>query len=168
MCKGNKKTFFSLTSTKLLVIKCWYLSLTRESVTNFITVTSSTMISHPWAAQDIDWPRPSSMIFVVKYSPQQFVQNLWPHSKPVIICQCAWMGETKKKAKLLIIYVAFHLFLHLNNHVLIKLVTRWYTYAWRKVRETNFTFFGSRFFCLQTVEEIKYQFRKKNSPITLL
>lgn len=84
-----------LTSTKLFVIKCWYLSLTRESATNFITVTSSTIISQPCAAHDIDWHRPSSMIFVVRYSPQQCIQNLWPHSRPVII----YVIRKKRKAK---------------------------------------------------------------------
>lgn len=74
-----------ITSTKLFVIRCWYFSFTLASGTRFITVTSSTSISQPWAAHAIDWPNPSSIIFVVKYSPQQAVQNLWPHFKPVII-----------------------------------------------------------------------------------
>lgn len=76
-----------LTSTKLLVMRCWYLSLTLASVMRRMTVWSSTKIEHRWAAHDIVCPMPSSMIFVVRYSVQQLVQNRCPHSMPVIICE---------------------------------------------------------------------------------
>ena len=54
-------------------------------VLSYMTVMSSTRISQPCAAQEIFCPIPSSMIFVVKYSVQQRVQNSWPHSSPVIV-----------------------------------------------------------------------------------
>lgn len=72
------------TSTKLLVMRCWYLRRTLESFTSLMTVTSSTKISQPCAAQAIVCPTPSSIILVVRYPPQHWVQKRWPHSNPVI------------------------------------------------------------------------------------
>lgn len=74
-----------LHSTKLFVINCWYFTFTRGS-TSLVTVTSSTKISQPCAAHEMDWPRPSVTIFVVKYSRQQAKQKRWPHSRPVMLC----------------------------------------------------------------------------------
>ena len=68
--------------TKLLVIKCWYLSFTLGSVIRVMTVWSSTtMLQAP--GHSIIWLAPSSTIFVVRYSVQHWVQNKWPHSNPV-------------------------------------------------------------------------------------
>lgn len=63
---GSSSRTFIFTSTKLLVIRCWYLRRTFESLTSLMTVTSSTRISQPWAAQAIVWPTPSSIILVVR------------------------------------------------------------------------------------------------------
>lgn len=84
--RSNFNCHTLLTSTKLLVIRCWYRARTLISVTSRITVTSSTNISQSCAAHAMDWPRPSSVIFVVRYSVQHAMQNLCPHSSPVIIC----------------------------------------------------------------------------------
>lgn len=59
------------TSTKLLVIRCWYFCRTLASGTNLTTVASSISVSQLWAAQDIVWPIPSDMTLVVRYSAQQ-------------------------------------------------------------------------------------------------
>lgn len=63
---GSSSRTFIFTSTKLLVIRCWYLRRTFESLTSLMTVTSSTRISQPCAAQAIVWPTPSSIILVVR------------------------------------------------------------------------------------------------------
>uniref|UniRef100_A0A6B0UUH3 Uncharacterized protein n=1 Tax=Ixodes ricinus TaxID=34613 RepID=A0A6B0UUH3_IXORI len=55
-----------LHSTKLLVMRCWYFNFTLGSAMSFITVWSSTKMSHPWAAQEMVWPMPSSIILVVR------------------------------------------------------------------------------------------------------
>lgn len=81
------------TSTKLFVMRCWYLSRTFESFTSLITVASSTKISQPWAAHAIVCPTPSSIILVVRYPPQHWVQKRCPHSNPVISWRKNTSGE---------------------------------------------------------------------------
>lgn len=73
-----------LTSTKLLVIKCWYFCRMVSSVTNCMTVTSSTAMPHLGAGQQIECAWPSSDIFIDKYWRQQSLQYSWPQPSPTI------------------------------------------------------------------------------------
>ena len=72
--KTDISSYQNLTWTKLLVIKCWYLSLILESLTNLMTVWSSTRMSQLEEGHSIDWLAPSSMILVARYSVQHEVQ----------------------------------------------------------------------------------------------
>lgn len=89
-------TFILLTSTKLLVMRCWYLSFTLASLRRLMTVMSSTRILHWDPGHSMDWLSPSSMILVVRYSVQQVVQYWCPHSRPVIIWSMREINESSR------------------------------------------------------------------------
>lgn len=78
--KKNSKNI--LTRTKLLVIHRLYLALTLSSVSNWLTIGSSTMILQLWFWHEIN--SEPSLIFTVKYWDQQSLQNMWLQLKLTI------------------------------------------------------------------------------------